>query len=85
MKKIILSLCLFIGSLNAVAHDGVNDADHKIMVDQTNPYDMINQVAEITFKRFANEQKEIQINTHAAINRRRARLVKRCTLNTNVN
>jgi phospholipid transport system substrate-binding protein len=62
MKKVILSLCLFVGSLSAFAHDGVNDAGHKIMVDQTNPYNMINQVAEITFKRFADEQKEIQNN-----------------------
>lgn len=62
MKKVILSLCLLVGSLSAFAHDGVNDAGHKIMVDQTNPYNMINQVAEITFKRFADEQKEIQNN-----------------------
>jgi phospholipid transport system substrate-binding protein len=62
MKKVILSLCLFVGSLSAFAHDGVNDAGHKIMVDQSNPYNMINQVAEITFKRFADEQKEIQNN-----------------------
>ncbi|WP_448245417.1 ABC transporter substrate-binding protein [Thalassotalea agariperforans] len=62
MKKVILSLCLLVGSLSAFAHDGVNDAGHKIMVDQTNPYHMINQVAEITFKRFADEQKEIQNN-----------------------
>ena len=62
MKKIILTLCLLVGSLSVYAHDGVNDAGQKIMVDQTNPYHMINQVAEITFKRFANEQKAIQNN-----------------------
>lgn len=74
MKKIILSLCLFIGSLSAIAHDG-SDADHKIMVDQTNPYNMINQVAEITFKRFSDEQKEIQKNPNILKNIVREELI----------
>lgn len=34
----------------------------KIMVDQSDPYSMINEVANITFKRFANEQAEIKQN-----------------------
>ena len=52
MKRIVICLTLFIlpASVSAVAE-----------VDKKDPYQMIKTVADITFKRFANEQSAIQV------------------------
>ncbi|MFD2165025.1 phospholipid-binding protein MlaC [Thalassotalea euphylliae] len=51
MKKLIAGVFAFALSFSAFAE-----------VDKTNPYDMIQEVADITFKRFANEQQSIRSN-----------------------
>jgi len=51
MKKLLL--CIALSSFALFSHAEVSKAD---------PYQMIQQVAEITFKRFANEQNEIRKN-----------------------
>lgn len=51
MKKILLTLIVFCFSFNALA---------SVKVDRANPYVMVHAVAEITFKRFAQEQIEIK-------------------------
>ena len=62
MKKIISSVVFFVMSLSVYAYDAASTTEHKIQVDQTDPYFMINQVAEITFKRFAREHADIKKN-----------------------
>lgn len=49
LKQLIVSLCLL--SVSCFA---------SVEVDKSNPYTMIHKVAEITFKRFENEQSNIQ-------------------------
>jgi phospholipid transport system substrate-binding protein len=47
-----------------VAHNATESSDQstRSMVDQKNPYKMIEEVASLTFKRFANEQQAIRAN-----------------------
>lgn len=53
MKKLLLLMLSLTISCTAIASNEV---------DKTNPYTMVSEVADITFKRFANQQSEIQKN-----------------------
>lgn len=68
-SKLLLTGCLASSSMISVALEA-NTTQHfapvavgsSIKVDETNPYEMIRTVADITFKRFANEQTAIREN-----------------------
>lgn len=55
VKAIVISLLCSVFAL-------ANTNAQKVLVDQSNPYKMIKNAAEVTFKRFANEQSEIRKN-----------------------
>ncbi|GHF78719.1 ABC transporter substrate-binding protein [Thalassotalea marina] len=69
ITKLLITGCLASASMGSVASD-ISSTQHfapmaagsSVKVDETNPYSMIRTVADITFKRFANEQAEIRKN-----------------------
>jgi len=63
MKSILIALSLSLSCTAAFAEAPANtyaESKKQAVVDKKNPYSMIRTVADITFKRFANEQADIR-------------------------
>lgn len=63
MKSILIALSLSLSCTAAFAEAPANtyaESKKQALVDKKNPYSMIRTVADITFKRFANEQADIR-------------------------